>query len=226
MSAMISPTISAGRHISRLEVKGLFGHLNYQLSLDALGSGYDDLLIVYGDNGSGKTTILTMIFNLLSRQAGLGYKTSLSRIPFSAFNVEFADGSFVLAERSAGKLVGEYDVTVGKAGSQKKRFRLKVAADGAFKMDENPFTDLFRCLAELEVSLFSYLTTVASGQTYQKRSVTIIGCTGTLTWPEGRAVASLQPRALAFFNGRLTFGRTLRRRNPTILRSVLFWVPW
>jgi predicted ATP-binding protein involved in virulence len=45
------------RHVTKIRIRKLFGYLDYDIPLVSQGPGHDDLLIIYGDNGSGKTTI-------------------------------------------------------------------------------------------------------------------------------------------------------------------------
>ena len=54
------------RGLKRVEIEGLFGRYDYDLPRkpDVLS----EVAILYGDNGSGKTTILTLLFHLLSER--------------------------------------------------------------------------------------------------------------------------------------------------------------
>ena len=45
--------------IDRIVVDKLFGFLSYDISTKS----QEDLIILYGDNGSGKTTILNLVFH-------------------------------------------------------------------------------------------------------------------------------------------------------------------
>ena len=55
-------------HISSFSIEELNNFYNYKnCSIDDIES---DLLILYGENGSGKTTILNLIFHLLSQKKG------------------------------------------------------------------------------------------------------------------------------------------------------------
>src|SRR5271157_5632374 len=109
-------TLLTGIGITRISVRELFGQYSYELrdkvSRDGLAS---KALMLYGDNGSGKTTILTLLFYLLSHLEDKGHKTKVSNIRFTRFQVDFSDGSEVAATR---------------ADSQKKHYNLSVKRNG------------------------------------------------------------------------------------------------
>jgi ABC-type multidrug transport system ATPase subunit len=99
--------------IERVEVKDLFGIYTYDLKLDSDGlNTHPNLMILYGDNGSGKTTILKLIFNLLSPEPRAGHRSYLARTPFRAFRITLSDGTVIAAVRSAENLHGEYTYKV------------------------------------------------------------------------------------------------------------------
>ena len=77
-----SPPLS----IVSIEVEQLFGRYNYTLSKKDIDGEVDSsLMIIYGDNGSGKTTILKLLFHLLSPHPG--HRKFLTQIPFSKFSL-------------------------------------------------------------------------------------------------------------------------------------------
>jgi len=67
-------------NIVHIDIEDLFGIYTYSIPMDSMD--ISKLLILYGDNGAGKTTILQMIFNLLSSEKAKGYKTELANIKF------------------------------------------------------------------------------------------------------------------------------------------------
>jgi ABC-type uncharacterized transport system ATPase subunit len=69
--------------IERIEVRDHFGIYSYDLELDpGVLAANPNLMILYGDNGSGKTTILRLIFNLLSPEDRAGHRSYLARTSF------------------------------------------------------------------------------------------------------------------------------------------------
>ncbi len=67
----------------RILVEGLFGRYNYDLGLTNQADS-SRLLILYGDNGSGKTTFLSLVYYLLTTTSGQGYKSFVARTPYRA----------------------------------------------------------------------------------------------------------------------------------------------
>ena len=89
----VEPDTSAA--IRRITVNDLFGRYTYVVE----PRENSNLLILYGDNGSGKTTILRLLFHLLSAGRTQGHRTSLGMIPFGRFDVALNGGITVFAER-------------------------------------------------------------------------------------------------------------------------------
>lgn len=102
--------------ISKIEVRKLFGVYNYDLQYTSSVVTYDNLMILYGDNGTGKSTILRMINYLLSNKERNGHKSELANIAFESFLISFTDGSYIKAFREnadfnwLGKYSIEYDI--------------------------------------------------------------------------------------------------------------------
>jgi energy-coupling factor transporter ATP-binding protein EcfA2 len=132
------PFIS-GLGIRKISVELLFGQLTYELQDIVSPPGKaSKVLLLYGDNGAGKTTILRILFFLLSHIDGRGHKTKVARIRFKRFEVNFADGTKVVAERED-YTVPEYEVRVTRGDSQLAQAaygddpsRRKGAAEGNF----------------------------------------------------------------------------------------------
>jgi ABC-type Na+ transport system ATPase subunit NatA len=67
--------------IKRFEISGLFGLHDYKLEFGASSTG--DALhvsLLYGDNGTGKTTILRLMYHLLQKKPDEGSRTYLSQM--------------------------------------------------------------------------------------------------------------------------------------------------
>jgi energy-coupling factor transporter ATP-binding protein EcfA2 len=83
--------------VVEIDVEGLFGQFNYTLKNDA--ADLRDLLILYGDNGCGKTTILRILFHLLSPGKAAGHRTAIKAIQFKRFELGLADGTRICLKR-------------------------------------------------------------------------------------------------------------------------------
>lgn len=104
--------------ISRIEVRKLFGVYNYDLQYASNEVSFDNLMILYGDNGTGKSTILRMINYLLSNKERNGHKSELANIAFESFLISFTDGSFIKAYRdnNAYNWQGKYSISYSIKG--------------------------------------------------------------------------------------------------------------
>lgn len=97
--------------VVRIEVENLFGRYNYTLSReDNYNLKDSSLIILYGDNGSGKTTILKLLFHLLSSRHKLVHHTCLAQTYFSRFAVFLADGTTIIASRQNSNLIGSFKI--------------------------------------------------------------------------------------------------------------------
>lgn len=91
--------------IQHIEIEDLFGIYTYSIPMDSMD--ISKLLILYGDNGAGKTTILEMIFNLLSSEESKGYKTALANTKFKKIAVTLSNNTIISAYRED-NLIGDY----------------------------------------------------------------------------------------------------------------------
>lgn len=125
--------------VSHIRVEKLFGHFDYDLDFKCeAGHNASRLGILYGDNGSGKTTILRLLFHLLSPIDNRGHKTELAQTKFSRFEVQLADGTTILAERSQHRLIGNLELRIAKSGKTICTLPMKVSEDGSVKMSGTP----------------------------------------------------------------------------------------
>ena len=86
--------------IVEIKVTGLFGYIDQVLetnkdSRDKIAQ----LAILYGENGTGKTTLLRLAFHLLSSRTDRGHKNALAKTPFKFLRIKLRDGTSFEAER-------------------------------------------------------------------------------------------------------------------------------
>src|SRR6266550_82406 len=104
----------APHSIARIEVDQLFGRYDYRLpETDREIPQLSKLFVLYGDNGSGKTTILRLLFDLLSAADDRGHRSALAEVPFRTFRVFLADGTTIVADR-ARRVTGSYSVEIAR----------------------------------------------------------------------------------------------------------------
>ncbi|WP_406869767.1 AAA family ATPase [Paraburkholderia fungorum] len=82
-------------HIVKISITALHDVFDYDLDF-ASDAG---LGIFYGDNGSGKTTILNLVYHLLSSAPKKGHLTAISCVPFKDLTVRLSDGTEISAIR-------------------------------------------------------------------------------------------------------------------------------
>ena len=115
--------------IRRISVTNLFGMYDYDLCVSDDTIKPEKILILYGDNGSGKTSILKIAFHLLAPEAKAGHKSEVSPIPFKRFEIELHNDTIIWAERSRGKLKGSFSMGI-KSRRQKEKIIDFVAVEG------------------------------------------------------------------------------------------------
>ncbi|MEU0528066.1 AAA family ATPase [Streptomyces niveus] len=137
--------------ITRVTVEGLFGRYDYALDFNPR------LAILYGDNGTGKTTILRMIHNLLSPGAGRGHKTAVANTPFQDFRIEFSNGTTIRASRKK-SIAGNFELFLSAPKKPSARAQFIVNDEG-YIPSNGPYSDAQDALAASirdETSLASY----------------------------------------------------------------------
>lgn len=108
------------RAIRSISMKNLFGMYDYDLALSGDTSKTEKIFILYGDNGSGKTTILKLAFHLLAPEDNKSHKSTAAKIPFERFEIELQDNTKVYAVRPKGQLTGSFSMGI-KSPSKKEK---------------------------------------------------------------------------------------------------------
>ena len=143
----------ARRSIAKIRARQLFGTYDYELFQSEAGSESNRLLILYGDNGTGKTTVLRVLFYLISPESGRGHKTALVSIPLTEFWVQFTNGDRVWMKRPDGELTGSYTMGMKIRGQKEHTADFKVDEDKAIK--PSPKTERFlNRLRSLDLAIY------------------------------------------------------------------------
>lgn len=141
--------------LAKLQIKDLFGYKNY--SLEFTEHIPTNAAFLYGDNGSGKSTILNLIYSLLSRNTSEGNRSYLARTPFRSITATLMDGTKIEVTKNKG-LVGPFRLV---AESEINRVDAQVAVDeeGAVVASQNKefVRDYHVFLDALEIN-FIYVT--------------------------------------------------------------------
>ncbi len=146
--------------ITKISVDNLFGNYTYEIP-DPTQEHADlsRLLILYGENGSGKTTILKLLYNILSTARAKGHRTYLARQLFKKFAVELADGTSIAAERIGDSLDGSFNWSVAKGNEILAEVYLtadeRKAIPGRLPDDlEEKYSDVIGVLSKLDTQLY------------------------------------------------------------------------
>jgi energy-coupling factor transporter ATP-binding protein EcfA2 len=101
--------------IVRIEVEKLFGKYTYALPGENCGlTKFSSLFVMYGDNGCGKTTVLKLLFHLLSPRGQRGHRSFIAKVSFKSFSIFLADGTSVSVRRNNNELFGSYEFLICK----------------------------------------------------------------------------------------------------------------
>ena len=101
-------------YIRRIEIDALFGEQNVRIEKNAASD--PRILVVYGKNGTGKTTILRIVRSLISGEDSAGHRTRLAKLPFARASVHLEGGTTIEAKRKDG-IQGAFDWSVKRANS-------------------------------------------------------------------------------------------------------------
>ncbi|MEZ2237563.1 AAA family ATPase [Microcoleus sp.] len=138
--------------VTRIEIEKLFGIYTYDLSKEVASTGsLSSLFILYGDNGSGKTTILKLLFHLLSPSEDRGHRSFIAQIPFAKFAVSLAGGTDIVVSREENDLLGAFQIELLEKGKSVSKVQYKIDEN---RIPQGSDGDLLRRLSELQLSVF------------------------------------------------------------------------
>jgi len=151
-------TTERTRAIKRISMKSLFGIYDYDLAISGDASKTEKIFILYGDNGSGKTTILKLAFHLLAPEGSEGHKSTAARIPFEHFEIELQDNTKVYADRPKGQLTGSFSMGIKSTPQKEKRAEFVANEDNIIrpvsKEYDEQINEFLNALSKLDISLY------------------------------------------------------------------------
>jgi energy-coupling factor transporter ATP-binding protein EcfA2 len=134
--------------VSFIEVERLHGKFDYKVDLlpETSASGQADgrlltfnedrLTLLYGRNGSGKTSLLRLLFHAVAAAENRGHRTHIAKTAFQRFVVKLTDGSFVSYSRDEEDLIGSCTAVVSRPGSQAIKWSVQPDEDGYVRAQE------------------------------------------------------------------------------------------
>lgn len=153
---------NSNNFIKEIYVENLFGYYTYTIPYHALLVTDNPLLIIYGDNGCGKTTVLELVFHLISTLDRSGRKTKIAGVKFSKVKVSLANGISIVARREE-PTDGSYYFDINKNNKQLYSVPLIADHENAITMQNQPdediemFNKILQFIENLSIEVF-YLT--------------------------------------------------------------------
>jgi len=135
-------------NLRSIGVTRLFGRYNYKLP--ASTELLDDVNILYGDNGAGKTTVLNLVFHMLSPADNAGHRTRISEVPFLQLDVALHDGTKLSAKKDPQLLVGPVEFRIAPPNAKPIVWRFTPGSSPSFGLGDLPTSiDLERLPTEM-----------------------------------------------------------------------------
>jgi energy-coupling factor transporter ATP-binding protein EcfA2 len=156
------PIPARAYRIASVFVEGLFGIYTYDINVGGTSSRPGPLLLIlYGDNGSGKTTILQLVYHLLGREDDRGHRTYLARVPFRRLRITLDPPATVEAYRTGSEQVGAYELRITREGNVLVEAEALVDADLSVKSSATGTAEqrrrwdrFLKGLADLDLAFF------------------------------------------------------------------------
>ncbi len=178
-------TRSAPLHIQGIKVRKLFGHSDYTLGETTTGDLPGRIAILYGDNGSGKTTILRTLFHLLAPDSVAGHKSAVGRTPFSYFEVTLSDNTRIAAKRNGGCFLGAFEIVISRPRKKEMSYLFPTNESGSVHSklsSEDQNEEMNACLEHL-ASLNLGLYHLADDRTIELAGLATPTPTTSRDWP-------------------------------------------
>jgi energy-coupling factor transporter ATP-binding protein EcfA2 len=79
--------------LTQVAIDGLFGYLNHRIHFDRDRDADPNINLLYGENGTGKTTILRLIYSCLSGNGNEGLRGFIAMVPFKRLVIDTTVGA-------------------------------------------------------------------------------------------------------------------------------------
>ena len=120
------------KYICRIQAEKLFGQFDHDLCFGEPAPDNPNLLILYGENGTGKTTLLWLVYHLLNKRMKEGHRTYLTQHRFKRLSVAFNDETEVSAERDSARL-GDFKMNLTLKSKVAATYNYQAGKDGKIK---------------------------------------------------------------------------------------------
>lgn len=157
-----SPIPPHAHRIASVFVEDLFGLHTYDIKVGSTSGGPGpSLVVLYGENGTGKTTILELVFHILGKEDNRGHRSYLARIPFRRLRVTLDPPTTIEAYRTGPDLIGSYRLRINRGNTVlveaqavvDPNFDVRNPASGSPEEQEK-WQSLLQVLADLDLTFF------------------------------------------------------------------------
>ena len=139
-------------YIISFGVSRLFGKIDYSEVIVASEQVNDDKIgVIFGDNGTGKTTLLHLIYATLSSQDNAGLRTYIAKTYFKQFFVTLSDGTTITLLREDDSYFGSYRYKVDGPKISLDLF-IEASLEGIVR-DQDSVNELHRFLKYLDLDV-------------------------------------------------------------------------
>jgi len=145
--------------VTSIKVKRLFGYYDYHLKFSQKAEmTAPQITMLYGDNGTGKTTILKLLFHLLSTMTDRGHLTFLANTPFQLFSVIFSNSYEIVVKRAKSSSIGSYLIELRRPNKDDFKRNVYVNPNNIVTIELNPESDDISKEISTFVSVVYYLS--------------------------------------------------------------------
>lgn len=146
-------------NIVNIIISKLFGLYDYNFLEQNDNKDVTELMILYGDNGCGKTTILKSIYYLLSTIDKEGHKSALAAIKFSSFSIKLSSGIIIKARRENNNLIGSYFYEIFQGKKKKYSVFLECKQNYSIQLDEGSeenteYLAILKYISSLNITIY------------------------------------------------------------------------
>jgi energy-coupling factor transporter ATP-binding protein EcfA2 len=137
--------------ILSISIEGLFGYNNIDIDMHK----NNNLVILYGDNGSGKTTILNLINHIFSPEPRSGHRSFIGDITFKFIKIDLSNDLLILISRENSD-DGPYRIIIKKGKRKCIDWLWTPREDGRNRENENENEYVKYCslMKELNLRIF------------------------------------------------------------------------